>query len=195
MNCRNCGAAMELHAARRYFFCAHCGSFHFPEPVDEGVRVLGEGQARQACAVCRLPLKAAVLDDRVDARYCGQCRGVLLSRADFAHLVETRRAWATTPPVAPAPLDRRELARTLRCPACGHTMSVHPYYGPGNVVIDACERCHVIWLDFGELRQISNAPGRDRGRGARAPRETEEPAPDLLGLLAARVARRDENER
>jgi Zn-finger nucleic acid-binding protein len=41
---------------------------------------------------------------------------------------------------------------------------VHPYYGPGNVVIDTCSRCDLIWLDFGELKQIADAPGRDRGR-------------------------------
>ena len=42
-------------------------------------------------------------------------------------------------------------------------MDVHPYYGPGNVVIDSCRRCDVIWLDFGELEQITRAGGRDRG--------------------------------
>jgi hypothetical protein len=31
------------------------------------------------------------------------------------------------------------------------------------VVIDSCRDCDVIWLDFGELKQIVNAPGRDRG--------------------------------
>ena len=194
MNCRNCGAAMELHAARRYFFCAHCGSFHFPERVDAEVQVLGAPAAPAACPVCRVSLKAAVLDDRVEARYCEPCRGVLLSRADFAHLVEARRAWATTPPVTPLPLDRRELTRTLRCPGCGQTLSVHPYYGPGNVVIDTCERCHLIWLDYGELRQISDAPGRDRGRGSRLSPHSHEPPPDLLGILAARVARREDDD-
>jgi Zn-finger nucleic acid-binding protein len=42
-------------------------------------------------------------------------------------------------------------------------LETHPYYGPGNVVIDSCAACDVIWLDFGELKQIVDAPGRDRG--------------------------------
>jgi Zn-finger nucleic acid-binding protein len=42
-------------------------------------------------------------------------------------------------------------------------MDVHPYYGPGNVVIDSCSACDLIWLDHGELTQITDAPGRDRG--------------------------------
>jgi hypothetical protein len=42
-------------------------------------------------------------------------------------------------------------------------MSTHPYFGPGNVVIDNCEACELVWLDCGELRQIVDAPGKDRG--------------------------------
>ena len=42
-------------------------------------------------------------------------------------------------------------------------MTTHPYYGPGNVVIDSCEPCDLVWLDFGELKQIVDAPGKDRG--------------------------------
>jgi hypothetical protein len=48
-------------------------------------------------------------------------------------------------------------------------MDTHPYYGPGNVVVDNCARCAVIWLDCGELAAIRDAPGRDR-RGADVPR-------------------------
>jgi len=42
-------------------------------------------------------------------------------------------------------------------------MDVHPYYGPGNVVIDTCGQCYLVWLDHGELKQIADAPGPDRG--------------------------------
>jgi hypothetical protein len=46
-----------------------------------------------------------------------------------------------------------------------------------------------VWLDFGELRQIADAPGADRGRRVR-PRAADEL--DVLGILASRVARRDD---
>jgi Zn-finger nucleic acid-binding protein len=72
---------------------------------------------------------------------------------------------------------------------CAADMSTHPYYGPGNVVIDTCDACHVVWLDFGELRQIADAPGGDRGRSVRR-RAADEL--DVLGILASRVARRDD---
>jgi Zn-finger nucleic acid-binding protein len=191
MNCTNCGAAMELHAARHYFFCAHCGSFHFPETVgDDGVKVL-EPEGDTSCPVCDKALAEAVVDDRIEARYCQQCRGVLLSRANFATVVEQRRMWASTPPVIPAPLDPRELGRALMCPQCAGDMSTHPYYGPGSVVIDTCQTCHVVWLDFGELRQIADAPGSDRGRAVR-PRNRDEL--DVLEILASRVGRREEED-
>ena len=61
-------------------------------------------------------------------------------------------------------------------------MNTHPYYGPGNTVIDTprhraacpelcrraagqvCDHCNLIWLNHGELDHIVHAPGRDRGR-------------------------------
>ena len=38
---------MELFAARGYFFCRYCGSFHFPDTkADDGVRIIGEAPSR-----------------------------------------------------------------------------------------------------------------------------------------------------
>ena len=88
---------------------------------------------------------------------------MLLARGAFAELVHLRRKFPTTPPVIPAPLDRRALARELSCPQCGTRLDTYPYGGPGNAVIDSCPRCQLIWLDYGEFRQIIDAPGKDRG--------------------------------
>ena len=164
MNCRNCGGAMELVAARGYFFCRYCGSFHFPETAgDDGIRILGANGPRLPCVACNQPLATALLDESVNVQYCGNCRGVLMPRRSFATVVQKRRAWATGQPGPPVPLNRAELDRKVMCPACKTAMATHPYYGPGNVVMDSCEKCELVWLDFGELKQIVNAPGRDRG--------------------------------
>lgn len=169
MNCANCGAAMELIESRRYFFCRHCGSFHFPEPADtDGVRIVGGTADAPSCPVCKVPLAQALLDDAHPVHFCATCRGVLMPRQTFAGVVGVRRAWASNPPQEPRPLDRRSLERKLTCPSCRARLTTHPYYGPGNVVIDNCETCDVIWLDFGELKQIVDAPGRDRGERNRA---------------------------
>jgi Zn-finger nucleic acid-binding protein len=37
-------------------------------------------------------------------------------------------------------------------------MDAHFYAGPGNVVIDSCEDCCLIWLDRGKLMRIVHAP-------------------------------------
>ena len=156
---------MDLIESRRYFRCGHCGTFHFPDgaPDVDGIRVVGTAADAFGCAVCKLPMAHAIIDNNHPIQFCARCRGVLLSRTTFAAVISRRRAWATTPPIEPLPLDRSALTRELSCPSCSQRFETYPHYGPGNVVIDNCTRCDVIWLDFGEMRQIVDAPGRDRG--------------------------------
>jgi len=170
MNCRNCAAPMELFDRRRYFFCRHCGAFEFLERTDaDGILV--------PCPLCRAALTKALLDGRHSVQYCEQCRGVVMARASFADAVVGRRAQATGPGVQPDALDRKELERRVTCPSCRKMMDVHPYFGPGNVIIDTCAKCDLVWLDFGELKQIADAPGQDRGRIPRPIVEADEVAP------------------
>lgn len=155
---------MELFERRRYYFCRYCGTFHFLETTEtDGVRTLETPAHALACPVCAGKLATAVLDQAHSVKYCGGCRGVLVPRPHFAEVVQMRRAWAAGQPIPPLPLDRRELERALTCPSCSAKMATHPYHGPGNVVIDTCDACNIVWLDFGELKQIADAPGHDRG--------------------------------
>ncbi len=107
----------------------------------------------------------ASLDNQYRGYQCKNCQGFLLTRGSFHLTVETRRARAITPPDPPKPLNRDELNRKLDCPICRQTMTTHPYMGPGTIVIDTCDRCNIIWLDYGELGRVVNAPGKDRGEG------------------------------
>lgn len=155
---------MELFERRRYYFCRYCGSFHFLDtPETDGVRILETPAAPRPCPRCASALATAQLDGAHAIQCCVSCRGVLLSRPEFAEVVHTRRTWATGQPVPPAPLKREELERVITCPSCSGRMAAHPYYGPGNVIIDSCDRCDLVWLDWGELKQIADAPGSDRG--------------------------------
>lgn len=180
---------MDQLGAKKYYFCHHCGSFHFPEPIEDGLRVLGRPREPLSCGICRQPLARALLDDAHEAEYCENCRGVLVPRAHFAEVVHRRRAWASSPPVIPEPLDRRELERVVRCPSCSRRMATHPYFGPGNVVIETCDPCDLIWLDYGELQRMVDAPGRDRG-------DRQQPAwlPDRQRRAAADADDRDEHQ-
>ena len=42
-------------------------------------------------------------------------------------------------------------------------MTTDWYYGPGNIILDRCVPCDLVWLDYGELTQVIDAPGVDRG--------------------------------
>jgi Zn-finger nucleic acid-binding protein len=181
---------MELFDRRRYYSCNHCGTFHFMDtPAIEGVHVLGPHDVARSCPICTATLMRALLDDRATIEHCEQCRGLLMPRQAFGEAVWARRASASGPGLPPQPLDSRELKRHIACPSCDQKMDVHPYFGPGNIVIDSCSTCDLIWLDHGELKQITDAPGRDRGTGAAVPRATaadSEPPPPMR--LSGRIS-------
>lgn len=152
---------MKLVDGRDYFTCAYCTSFQFPNASPASVdcvKVLGE-DSDVTCPVCDVPLVAASIDQH-RVLHCEECRGVLATNAEFAEIVKLRRVSYAGPDRTPTPLDPEQLQRTVRCPSCNDAMDVHPYYGPGNVVVDTCARCMLIWLDHGEIAVIEKAPGR-----------------------------------
>lgn len=163
MNCRNCGAPMKVAGDGEYFFCEYCSSSYFPQQSRDGVRVLGEPSGF-FCPVCRGELVSATIIG-IGILCCGGCRGLLIKQEAFKVAVEYSRASASGPADLPKPLNKEEYKRKLKCPCCGRQMDTHPYYGPGNILIDVCMDCRMIWLDCGELGKIINAPGRDRKRG------------------------------
>ena len=151
---------MALHATRPCWSCSHCNSLVCPEPAADGVRVAGESGHK--CPVCKEALRGATLDDREPIEICERCKGMLLARRAFAERLTARRRAADTPGVTPAPADRGELQRHIACPNCAGTMLTDWYYGPGNIIIDTCPPCDLVWLDAGEFRRAVEAPGSDR---------------------------------
>lgn len=91
---------------------------------------------------------------------CPVCRGMLVESVAFGHLVEVLRADYRGADSLPTPLDPQQLEIERRCPACYEPLEVHPYFGPGAVVIDSCIACNLIWLDASELTRITRAPGK-----------------------------------
>ena len=173
MNCPSCGAAMRLETDRAYFLCDYCGSVYFPEANQDGVRILGE-QASMPCPVCTSPLVHASIGDH-RMIYCEHCRGMLISMDVFMAIVEDLRSRHENVADSMPPPDPRDLDRRIRCPQCQQWMDTHPYYGPGNVIIDDCERCSLNWLDYGELNRIVRAPDHDYEGDAWKP-QAEKPA-------------------
>ena len=60
-------------------------------------------------------------------------------------------------------------------------METHPYYGPGNVVIDSCCGCGCgyVWLDHGELATLARAGGRTMHQST-VPEQYPTMPPELL---------------
>lgn len=156
MDCPSCGAPLHLTAADDSLRCEYCRGVYVPEQNDEGVRVLGEASPL-ACPVCAVPLvQAALGGERIV--YCKQCRGILVSMNAFVALVEALRAQnGDSVRIQPTP-DRKQLERHIACPQCHQRMDTHFYEGPGNIIIDACSRCYLNWLDAGELMRVVRAP-------------------------------------
>jgi len=152
MNCSNCGAPMKAIRSGAHFVCDFCGSFVLPDKTEDGVAVVG-GPGRRACPVCEEPLVAAAIESK-PVEHCARCGGVLCDQRTFTQVIERLRARYRGPQLEAEPIDRSELARKLGCPACGRDLDLHPYYGPGNVLIDSCDACHLIWLDKGEIATI-----------------------------------------
>jgi len=145
-----------------YFFCEYCQTYYFPKESDDGVKVLGE-ISEVRCPMDKTLLVTASIS-KIDVLHCTTCRGLLIKQPLFRTIVEYRRALSPALDQPPPPWKPHEEKRRLQCPICDGSMDHHLYYGPGNVMIDTCTRCTVVWLDHGELSNMVNAPGRDRGR-------------------------------
>ncbi len=166
MNCPACGAPITLRPDTEGFRCEYCHAVFYPGEEDDGV-VVAEADAGQAeaasdlaCPVCAQALVDATIT-KVQVRYCTQCHGILLRMGALPSLIEARRAGVQAAVQTPPDRGRSEAhgAVPQLPPAHGH-----PFYaGPGNVIVDSCDDCALLWLDRGEVTRMAHAP--DEGTG------------------------------
>lgn len=160
MHCRNCAAVLEFAPFSDVARCVHCGAVASSRTYDEGADRIAwsEIPSGTMCPRCGEGLADVAVDGNA-AHGCPQCRGMLMSNGAFGSLVRERRAGFRGANFTPQPVDLEQLTDPVSCPSCQRTMEVHPYYGPGNRIIDSCYRCGVVWIDSGELTAIERAPG------------------------------------
>jgi len=155
INCTGCGAPMRLDKARGIFVCDHCGG------QQEMPAVLGDvdlgRETESLCPLCSKPLSTARLDG-YPLLCCARCFGMLIPMDCLAAAIDAVRVRENRSVRAVPPRNQIPGGRVIACPTCGTPMLAHIYGGPGNVVIDSCERCEVNWLDPGELRRMALAP-------------------------------------
>lgn len=152
MNCRQCGAPMNLEEGLDFFHCEYCGTYDFPDPNRDGVALMDE-VSPYACPVCRKPLAAAIVKG-IQILSCPNCRGNLIEQPKMLPILRQVELLDSINEEAVHPQSQSERTRIAICPACQKVMDVYPYGGPGNIMIQGCTRCGLIWLDFGELSRI-----------------------------------------
>jgi Zn-finger nucleic acid-binding protein len=154
MKCENCGAAMRPDLEQGIFICDYCGGEFVPPPEADGVLVLGE--SKLGCPICAGRLSDGSLEKQ-SIKYCTGCHGMLIAMDGLVALVEALRLRRDQFSGKIEPRSPLDATRHLRCPSCQSEMDGHPYGGGGNVNVDSCEKCGLLWLDGGELRRIATA--------------------------------------
>ncbi len=87
-----------------------------------------------------MPLSDARLDG-YPLLACPRCLGLLIEMKHFAEVIDAARVHEAEAQGAVPPRTQEPGDRTLSCPQCRRPMLSHFYEGPGNPVIDSCERC------------------------------------------------------
>lgn len=151
---------MKLLLDRQQFYCEYCTSIFFPEENQDGVRILDEASQTQ-CPVCKIPLVYGYVN-QAQTLYCRKCMGMLIDQDTFLLVINFLRAKSTLSPIIPPPVNLGEMEREINCPDCGQLMSTHLYGGPGNLVVDNCIYCNLLWLDNAEFSRVVRAPCRER---------------------------------
>ena len=157
-NCKNCGGPLPDELINGRFTCEFCSTINEPQLTCEDIVDLGR-DAGIDCPVCGMGLTSGLIDGEKIA-WCQHCQGMMFNDMSFATTVRMRRSRYGAYGEPPRPLNPAALDRKLKCSRCRKPMQVHPFHGPGNVVIDSCYPCGLIWVDAGEMTQIEQAPGR-----------------------------------
>lgn len=160
MNCKNCGGLTAPDATGTILRCRFCTSIHFAgnDGGPDGLVLTGPESETACPRGC-----GTLVGGHVNGRPvigCPTCRGLLMGTPAFGMLIADRRKAWKGPELLPQRVDPESLHRAAECPGCGYRMDTHPYYGPGNCVVDSCGRCRLVWLDAGEVAAIEQAPGR-----------------------------------
>lgn len=144
---------MKVAEGQNLFHCEYCGVYDFPDPNLDEVALLDE-VSPYLCPACRKSLVSAIVKDtRIWS--CPNCRGNLIAQSKMLPILRQVQKANSSVGEDPQPIpNKSELKRAAACPSCQKKMEAYPYGGPGNVIIQGCEECQLIWLDFGELSQI-----------------------------------------
>jgi Zn-finger nucleic acid-binding protein len=153
MNCNKCGAPINLSIEKVYIKCDHCGNYSFLEDNIDGI-ILSENESNYTCPICKIFFVQAIVNNIIILS-CKKCQGNLIDQSKLLEIIRCHRTSLFEKPINKTIQEDNELMRKINCPKCNKVMNSYPYSGAsGNIIIQGCNECKIIWLDFGELSKI-----------------------------------------
>src|SRR5574342_243755 len=131
MNCKHCGAPLNVEEGQDFFHCRYCGSYDFPDPNRDGVALLDE-ISPYVCPLCKKPLVSSIVLD-VHIFSCPHCRGNLIPQSKMLPILRQAQPPHPISEDSRSDQNKTELTRTAVCPSCQKVMAGYPYGGPGNI--------------------------------------------------------------
>jgi len=152
---------MSLVHGQSHHHCLTCNVFEFPTALEsDEIPIKAEETVTDfQCPKCVIPLRVGLIYEGMQVCFCDNCRGFVIPSQSLGTLVNELRRDYQGEDDKPVPIDPSELDKFDNCPACLERMDSHPYYGPGNLVLNTGNACKLAWLDHGELAKIVRAPG------------------------------------
>lgn len=157
-NCTNCSAPLPINAIK----CDYCGSRNDVDLTGVHYYTTHECGAERSCPVCAIPLKT--IDLGVDGAFfierCSECLGLFFDPGELEALLDytVRNVFVINrSKLSNLVLSKEGGSRTavyVKCPVCTTIMNRINFGTRSGVVIDRCKE-HGVWLDAGELRQLS----------------------------------------
>ncbi len=157
-NCTNCSAPLPSNSVN----CAYCGSRNNVDLTNINFYTTHETESERICPVCTIPLETVDLgiDGKFFIERCKECLGLFFDPGELEALLEdtvknvfeinrSRLAQFNLSDITPS-----RSATYVKCPVCANLMNRINFGARSGVVIDRCKE-HGVWLDAGELRQLS----------------------------------------
>lgn len=157
-NCINCSAPLPADSVK----CDYCGSRNDVDLTGVHHYTSHQCDTERICPVCSIPLKT--IDLGINGRFfierCPECLGLFFDPGELEALLE--QSVKNVFEINRSSLARFKLsgqtasrvATYVKCPVCAKMMNRINFGARSGVVIDRC-REHGVWLEAGELRQLS----------------------------------------
>jgi len=178
-NCANCSAPLPVNSVK----CDYCGSRNNVDLTAVHYYTTHDSDTERSCPICSIPLKT--IDLGVNGKFfierCPECLGLFFDPGELEALLE--QSVKNVFEISRSRLalfnltgqTASRVATYVKCPVCAKMMNRINFGARSGVVIDQCKE-HGVWLDAGELRQLSEwmkAGGKLLDKERAAEREKE----------------------